>query len=263
MAEYNAFYRRAYYYDVVFKRDVSPEIRFIQQIYRQFNNQQSPASLLDLACGPGYHARTFAAMGGRAVGLDLRPEMIAFAQAEAELEGAQVEWVAQDMRYFRLDAPVDVTLNAFDGIDCLTENSDLVAHLCAVGENLTSGGLYFIDVTNPAQLNFGHYGTYRYSGERDGVQVDIQWAVNHPCVDVTSHIAHTELTMFVMDDGQSQVIQDSAVERVLTAQEIALLAQLSGMFKPVAWFGAYDLQRPLTNDPIASPRMIAVLQKVT
>lgn len=257
MAEYNAFYRRATYYDVVFRRDVRPEIEFIHHVYAAHNGTP-PKSLLDLACGPGYHARTFAAMGGRAIGLDLRPEMIEFATQAAHAEGVNVEFIAQDMRDMHLSAPVDVVLNVFDGIDCLTSNEDLLANFKSTGANLTPGGLYFVDVTNPTLTSYNHYDNFHYSGQRDGISVNIVWATNQPKIDVLTHISHTAIQMHINDNGESFVIEDFAEERLLTAQEIVLLAQLSGVLRPVAWYGAYDLNTPLSNH---SPRMIAVLQK--
>src|SRR5690606_21290530 len=153
-------------------------------------NCKSPFSLLDLACGPGYHARSFAKRGLRAVGLDLREEMIAFAQACASQEGCEVEWVAQDMRYLRLETPVGVAINVFDGIDCLLTNTDLVAHLRAIAANLTPGGLYFIDVTHPRETFFNFYGDFVYTGQRDEIAVQVIWGTNKPQVDPLTNIAH-------------------------------------------------------------------------
>ena len=56
MAEYNTMYSQARYYDIVFNRDVSREVEFVSTLYQQHNGQ-SVASVLELACGPGYHAR--------------------------------------------------------------------------------------------------------------------------------------------------------------------------------------------------------------
>ena len=62
--------------------------------------------VLDIACGPGYHARTAARMGLRAIGMDLRPEMLDFAQKQAP--DAPVEWYVGNMCDFHLDEPVDM-----------------------------------------------------------------------------------------------------------------------------------------------------------
>jgi SAM-dependent methyltransferase len=261
MAPFNNLYQRAIYYDIVFNRDVTQEVDFIIQVYRQHVGDDL-LSLLDLACGPAYHARNFARRGCRAVGLDLREEMLAFAESLAAQDGVKVEWIAADMRTLKLDTPVDVTINVFDGIDCLQTNADLLAHFKAIAENLTPNGLYLIDVTHPRETSLSEYKPFEYHGERDGVKVDIYWATNNPFVDPLTHVAHTELEIHVDDHGEKTVIHDTSDERVVTAQEITLLAELSGVFKPVGWYGAYDVNQPFDNSPEAH-RMIAILQKTS
>ncbi len=259
MAEFNNLYQRAVYYDIVFDRDVSSEIEFVAALYRQCHGVD-PRAVLDLACGPGYHARAFAKRYGRAVGLDLRPEMLALGAERAAQDGVQVEWLSADMRYFTLPEPVDIALNVFDGIDCLNTNRDLVAHFRAVAANLTPGGLYCIDVTNPRYTSFSHYEPVSFHGKREGIAVDIYWATNNPAFDPVTGVSHTQLEIHINDHGERFVISDVAHERVLSGQEIALLAELSGVFQPIGWYGGYDLNMPFTNAP-DHLRMIAVLQQ--
>ena len=148
MAEYHNLYQRAIYYDIVFERDVSREADFITTAYRHYTGTEA-RSVLDIACGPGYHAREFARRGMHAVGLDLRPEMVQLAREKDARENLIVDWVTADMRFFKLDTPVDVAITMFDGIDALTTNDDFVQHLRAVADNLTDRGLYMIDFLHP------------------------------------------------------------------------------------------------------------------
>ena len=89
VAEHNGLYGRSRYYDIACNRDVRPEVDFLVELFRR-RRGRAPMAMLDLACGPGYHARAFAAMGGRAVGLDLQPEMIAYA-ANQTADGPAVD----------------------------------------------------------------------------------------------------------------------------------------------------------------------------
>src|SRR5258708_13474380 len=75
MAELNEIYRRAKYYDVAFARDIGGEVQFIRDLH-QARTGRPLASLLEIACGPGYHARAFARLGIHTWGLHLRPETI-------------------------------------------------------------------------------------------------------------------------------------------------------------------------------------------
>ncbi len=59
MAEFNEVYARAGYYDIAFNRDISREVDFVFSEYARLTGRPL-ASLLEIACGPGYHARACA-----------------------------------------------------------------------------------------------------------------------------------------------------------------------------------------------------------
>ncbi len=260
MAEHNQLYQQALYYDVVFNRDASKEIDFVLGCMRRYAGREAK-SALDIACGPGYHARAVARRGLKSVGLDLRPEMLDFARELDAKEGIEgIMWIAADMRDFRLDEPVDVAFCMFDGLDALTENHDLIKHFQAVAENLTPGGLYIVDLSHPNDVSYSHYKKFRYAGERDGVRVEIRWALNDPEYDLVTAVAYTELEMRVNDNGKEIVFPDKAYERLLMPQELTLLAELSGALQPVGWHGDFDLEQPLDKSA-DSQRMIAVFQR--
>ncbi len=260
MAEHCNLYDRATYYDVIFNRDVAKEVDFVRDVYRRHAGGEVQ-SVIDVACGPGYHARAFAKRGVKAYGLDLRAEMLRFADDEAKKEGTAVGWIEADMRTFKLPAPVNAAFCMFDGLDCLLTNDNLVRHFEAVAGNLTKGGIYIVDLSHPVEVSFSHYKKFHYSGRREGVQVDIYWATNNPSYDLATGIAHVALEMHVNDNGKRLVVKDEADERLMFPQEITLLAQLSKSLKVVGWYGAFDAGQPLDHSP-KSVRMIGVLQKV-
>jgi SAM-dependent methyltransferase len=261
MAEHHNLYQRAVYYDVVFDRDVGKEVDFIAAVCRRHTGTDLN-SMLDIACGPGYHAREFARRGVRTVGLDLRPEMVQFARDKDAAEGLALDWLIADMRDFGLDVPVDAAITMFDGIDALILNTDIVQHFRAVARNLNPRGLYIIDLTHPRDCSYTDYGAFHYHGQRDGTAVQISWGINRPTFDFLTGVAEVEVEMQVTANGQETIIHDSAKERMLMPQEITLLTQLSGSLKVVGWYGDYDLGQPFDSTP-ASRRMLAVLQKQT
>ena len=121
MADENFLYRHPRYYDILFRRSVAPEIDFLVDLFRTHLGRPL-RSLIELGCGPGYHARAFALRGYAASGLDRSEEMIRFARQEAEREGAAVEWIVGDLRDFQLPTPVDLACCLFDSIDGLHSN---------------------------------------------------------------------------------------------------------------------------------------------
>lgn len=264
MAEHLNLYQRAGYYDIIFDRDVSGEVDFMIAVAEKYTGAP-PSAVMDIACGPGYHAREFTRRGLQAIGTDLQPEMIEFARHKDAAEGLAAkglatEWLVADMRQFQLDAPVDLAFIAFDGLDALQSNLDVVRHLQSVAANLNPGGIYLIDLSHPRDVNHFYYYPFHYEGDRDGVHVEINWGLNEPHYDLISNVCHVELEMRVTTaEGQEIRVRDAAVERLFLPQEIILLAELSGVFEVVGWYGNYDLQTPL--DAAEARRMIAILQK--
>ena len=259
MAEHNNLYQYVTYYDFLFDRDVSREVDFITALYHHHTGGRLRA-VLEIACGPGYHTRTFARQGKRAVGLDLNPAMIELAAGKAEAEGLVATWLRADMRDFRLDAPVDMAYCMFDGLDALINNDDLIHHFRTIADNLTPAGLYLIDLSHPRECSYTYYKPFVYTAERDGRKVEIRWATNQPKYDLVTNVAYVELEMYINDHGQETIIKDSAYERLMFPQEIRLLAEQSGAMQLVACYGDFKLDQPLDDSP-ASSRMIIILQK--
>lgn len=260
MAEHNQLYQNAVYYDIALRRDVGPEVDFLGEVFRRHAGGEV-RSMLDIACGPGYHARECARRGIMTWGLDLRPEMIEFAADEARKDGVTAGWLVGDMRDFRLDAPVELALSVFDALDALTDDADVVRHFQAVAANLSPGGLYVLDNTHPRDTSLTDYGSYAYSGARDGVSVEITWATNHPVFDLETSVAYVETEMRVDDRGQKSVVKDGANEKLVTPLGLKLSAELSGALRVVGWYGNFELDQPFDFSPGAQ-RMITVMQKV-
>jgi len=259
MAEFNEVYARAGYYDIAFNRDISREVEFVFSEYARLNGR-ALRSLLEIACGPGYHARAFAKQGVETFGLDLRPEMIAFAADKAKLDGVDVHWTAADMRGFSLPHPVDAIITMYDSLDCLTDNDDIVDHFRTVAANLTPGGMYLFELTHPRDCSMHGYGSHVYSGQQNGTKVEIKWAVNNPKHDAFTQVAEVETVLRVVENGKEILYRDKARERYLSPQELVALTKLAGGFKLIDCYGDFIPGLRMDNSP-ASRRMIFVLQK--
>lgn len=259
MAQHAGLYQRAVYYDIALERDVEREIDFIIACH-VLHRGHAPASVVDIACGPGYHARSLARRGIRVVGLDLFGEMLELARERAEAEEIAVDWLVEDMRDFVLPQPVDMAVCMFDGIDALTSDDDVVQHLHAVARSLQEGGLYLVDCTHPRDCSYEDYGSYRYAGQREDTRVEVIWSTNGPAIDPVTGVAEVEIELHVRQNGSMEVIRDLARERCFTAPELSLLVQASGVFRVAAWYGDMSVDQPLDATP-RSRRMIALLQR--
>jgi len=259
VGEYNEVYQRARYYDIAFSRDVSREVEFLAQLFLRHAGRPL-RSMLDIACGPGYHARLFAKRGIVAYGLDLRPEMVDFARDQAEAEGVSAHWFAADMRRYTLADPVDLALNSYDSIDCLNSD-DLVEHFATVARNLTPDGLYVFETTHPRDCFLWNYGNHRYAGERNGTKVEIVWAPNgKPKVDALNQTIDSEIVMRVEEHGQVREYPDRAREHFRLPQEYVALARLSGALTVDRFLGDFSFDQPF-DESAGARRLIVVMRR--
>ncbi|MEX0785378.1 MAG: class I SAM-dependent methyltransferase [Dehalococcoidia bacterium] len=106
--------------------------------------------VLELACGTGRVAIPIAQAGVRVVGLDLRPSMLAVAQAKSDgLDVKNARWVEGDMRDFALPERFGLIYIPFRSFQHLLTVEDQLACLAAVREHLTPGGRFALNIFNP------------------------------------------------------------------------------------------------------------------
>jgi SAM-dependent methyltransferase len=104
------------------------------------------ATVLDVGCGPGRHARALAARGLRVTGVDISPEFVALARAEAP-DGASFE--VADARHLAYDAEFDLVLSACQGAFGLLGAGD-VEVLAGMARAARPGGHVVVDTFSAA-----------------------------------------------------------------------------------------------------------------
>ena len=259
MAELNDLYRYATYYDIVFRRAVDPEIDFLIELARGHLGR-APQRVVELGCGPGYHARAFARRGLAAIGLDWSAEMIRFAREQAAREAITVDWRVDDMRSFGLPEPVDLAVCLFDSIDGLSSIDDFVEHFRAVAANLTGDGLYVIGQSHQRDTCIIGYGPFHYDAERDGCRVRLNWATDVKTNTLTQ-TADVEIVIQVNDHGVESEHRHRTIELFATPPFLAAAARLSGVLQALDWYGDYRLTQPYDDSP-ASSACISVYRKL-
>jgi SAM-dependent methyltransferase len=259
MADHKVLYSQATYYDIVFERDVSHELNFAFNTYRELNGRE-PQALIDIACGPGYHALLAAQRGLRTIGLDLREEMVQLGAEKAAALGIDVSWLAEDMRTFALQPSVDIALNMFDSFDVLQTDQDVIDHFHAMYNNITPGGIYMIDLSHPRDTAYGVYGDFAYTGYRDGIHVKIQWEV-HSGFDLLTGLSDATTHLYAtLPDGTVEHFESRAQERMYLPRELNALVREAGGFKNIGWYGSFRKNQPLDYSSNAI-REIAIYQR--
>ncbi|MGP9821517.1 class I SAM-dependent DNA methyltransferase [Salinarimonas sp. NSM] len=258
MAEFRELYGDALVYDVVFDRPVEAETAFMERLFAREAGREM-TSFLEVACGPGYHARHMARAGKRAAGFDLEESMIAFARDQAASTGSPAGFFAADMRAFAVPERYDAAAAMLDGIDSLQTFEELCDHFRCVADALEPGGLYFLDNMHPREVNVWHYEPVIYAGEKNGTRVTITYGVEPPELDPVRQVARARTMIEVERDGTRTVSHSEAVERFITVQEVVAIASATGTFDLVGVWGGFD-EAIGFGDPAAT-RMIIVLRK--
>lgn len=76
---------------------------------------QGGERVLDMACGTGRHSHELARRGFDVVGVDISPDLLAIADADAEAESLSASFLAADLRQLDFKEEFDFVLNLNDG----------------------------------------------------------------------------------------------------------------------------------------------------
>jgi SAM-dependent methyltransferase len=217
-----------------------------------------PARVLDLACGTGEAALVFAAAGCQVVGVDRSEPMLDIARGKARDAGAQVTFVAADIRDLPIGDRRRPTTEAhnigrwsaiggrssfelvtcfYDSLNYLTEDGDLERVFAGVAEALRPGGRVMFDINTEAE-----YATWR---ERDVVTHDGRdiLVFNHLRYDPAARAATGRIVWFVREidrwwRGEETHVErawsDGEVRGALAGARLALEARLDAEWRAAA-----------------------------
>jgi 2-polyprenyl-3-methyl-5-hydroxy-6-metoxy-1,4-benzoquinol methylase len=109
--------------------------------------------LLDLACGTGTMAIRLAEQGFQVTGVDIIPEMIAWASQKALAQGVSIEWVVADARTFHLQKRFLFIYLLGNAFQHFLTRADQEALLARVREHLHPRGCFLFGTRNPSPRN--------------------------------------------------------------------------------------------------------------
>jgi len=102
--------------------------------------------VLDLCCGVGRHSIEFAKRGYDVTGVDKTGHYLQDARQRAKEEGADIEFVKDDMRDFKRNEKFDIVINLFTSFGYFEEEEENVKVLENVYESLKTDGKFILDV---------------------------------------------------------------------------------------------------------------------
>ena len=146
-SEYLEGYRDAQAYDVE-EGDYDADYPLTAQLAHELGGP-----LLDLACGTGTMAMRMAEQGFQVTGVDVIPEMIAWAAQKALKQNVSLDWVVADARAFHLQQQFRFIYMLGNAFQHFLTRADQEALLACVREHLHPQGRFLFCTRNPSPRN--------------------------------------------------------------------------------------------------------------
>ena len=256
----SSVYRYPRYYAIGYRWNTKAECDFLEACLSRYRGEKT-STVLDLGCGAGRHLLELARRGYQATGFDLRPEMVAFVQQEAERTKLPITVSVGDLRTVPVRGTFDLAVCLMDTFRFLLTNDEIIHHLKLVGQHLQPGGLYVTDFWIPTRWDQIANEVYQWEQSEGGTSVRVFYLQHPESVDPVNQTFEDELVFVVEDNGKSQEIRGERTRtRLVMPQEFRALVEASGVFEIVGTFSDFDLEKPLEPSCV-SWRMITVLKK--
>ena len=205
-------------------------------------NGKKPVRIAECACGTGSLSVRFAREGLSVTGVDLSNAMLRQAEEKARRWGVQVSFVRQDMKKLALTRRVDAVLATCDGVNYLTEESDVKSFFTSAYAALKPGGMLCFDCSSRHKLETV-MGDAFFGEERDGIATLWQNRLNR-----TNHVLEMDVTFFVReDDGRYRRFREQHHQRAHSCEEIIQWLNESG-FELIAVYGDMRMDAPREED---------------
>lgn len=248
-------------YDIAFGyRNVPREVAVVLGWYAACTGSTPPRRVLELACGPGNHARAFAEAGLEVLAIDQSEAMCAYAREKLAGLDLPITIRHADMTRFAVSAPVELAASMLDSVSHLLDLDAMVNHLTAVRAALRPGGIYIAEMAHPGDFMTTRPRTItRWVQRRGDTEVRIAWGADGDRFDPTTQTGQATVLIRVTGPGGIRTVVDQVAYRRWTPVEMQAAARLAGL-EVLRWYGALEADAPFDNEPGAW-RMIPVLRR--
>lgn len=112
----------------------------------------SPRTAVDLACGTGSVTALLAARGLTVTGVDMSEDMLTVAFDKGAQLAHPPRFICQQLQKLQLPRGVDLAVCALDSLDYITDPADCAEAIRRVYKILNPGGIFIFDVNTPQKL---------------------------------------------------------------------------------------------------------------
>ena len=147
MTWYRDWFNSENYLRVYGHRNQEEADRLVELITKRLNLRAN-TSVLDMACGAGRHAVSFAKLGFKVTAVDLSQLLISEAKKNADQEGVALDFILSDILEYETDKKFDLVVNLFTSFGYFDEDEENYAVVKKAYDVLNSGGYFVIDYFN-------------------------------------------------------------------------------------------------------------------
>jgi 2-polyprenyl-3-methyl-5-hydroxy-6-metoxy-1,4-benzoquinol methylase len=147
MSWYKDWFDSENYLRVYSHRDQTEADRLVELITRTINLRSS-VLVLDMACGAGRHAISFAKLGYKLTAIDLSQRLISEAKKNAKQEGVEIDFVLSDILEYETSKKFELVINLFTSIGYFENDEENYAVISKAYTLLKKGGFFVLDYFN-------------------------------------------------------------------------------------------------------------------
>ena len=214
---------------------------FYEDCFRKYS-QKPVRRVCEMACGTGSMALELGGRRYHVTAFDLSETMLTLADKKASDAGiTDIRFTCQDMRDFKVYAPVQAVICMMDGLNCLTSKDDVVSALDSVSTALEDGGIFVFDVNTKYKFE-NIYADNAYVLEADGVFLAWQNFYNSK-----TRKCDMFLTFFFENQDGRYVRCDEKIVQKMYSLKILEKMLLSAGFDVLDIIGGFDFSKADEN----------------
>jgi len=193
--------------------------------------------MLDLACGTGTVALSFASNGWEVWGIDASSEMLAQAEKKGRESGLRLRLSCQDMRWFTVPASVRLATCLYDSMNYMLTLPDLQAVVQRVAAHLVPGGLLFFDMNTAWALEHV-WDHHTFLVESDDLSL-----IMASEYDEEQLLGRINVTGFVRRGRLYERFSETHTEQAYSENEVRGAISAAGL-RVLACYDCFDFDRP-------------------